>query len=290
MTKAPIARTFDPRWSVWSAGFGGTQTIDGNVAAGSNSVTSRIFGAAVGADYLLSPQMLAGFALGGAGTTFSVANSGSGHSDLFQAGGFFKYTAGSAYLTGALAVGAQDMTTDRTIVAVGMTQLRAQFSTGAVSSRLEGGYRFTTDLLGITPYAAGQFTTFLLSAYAEQVLSGANVFALAYGSRTVSDPRSELGVRADRSFALPGSVVTMRGRVAWAHDFNPGRGVTATFQALPGASFVVNGAAQASDSALTTLSAEIGWLNGISLAAKFDGEFAPRARAYAGTGTMRYAW
>jgi hypothetical protein len=45
-------------------------------------------------------------------------------------------------------------------------------------------------------------------------------------------------------------IFTLRGRVAWAHDFNPDRNIGATFQTLPGVSFVVNGAAQASDSAL----------------------------------------
>jgi|SRR5256885_12739170 len=58
-----------------------------------------------------------------------------------------------------------------------------------------------------------------------------------------------------------------RCRAAWAHDFNPDRAVGATFQALPGASFVVNGARQAGDSALTTASAELKWINGWSAAA-----------------------
>ena len=49
--------------------------------------------------------------------------------------------------------------------------------------------------------------------------------------------------------------------------------IGATFQTLPGASFVVNGAAQASDSALTTASAELKWINGWSTAATFEGEF-----------------
>ena len=31
----------------------------------------------------------------------------------------------------------------------------------------------------------------------------------------------------------------------WAHDYDPDRSIAATFQSLPGASFVVNGAAQA---------------------------------------------
>ena len=79
--------------------------------------------------------------------------------------------------------------------------------------------------LGITPYAAGQFTTFDLPAYAEQAVSGANTFALAYGAKSVTATRSELGLRTDKSFAMTDAILTLRGRAAWAHDFNPDRAV-----------------------------------------------------------------
>jgi len=85
-------------------------------------------------------------------------------------------------------------------------------------------------------------------------------------------------------------VLTLRGRAAWAHDFNPDHSVAATFQALPGASFVVNGARAAADSALTTVSAEMKWLNGWSASATFEGEFSNVTRSYAGKGALRYAW
>jgi hypothetical protein len=81
-------------------------------------------------------------------------------------------------------------------------------------------------------------------------------FALNYAAKSVTDARSELGIRTDKSFAVQDGVLTLRGRLAWAHDFDPDRSTAATFQALPGASFVVNGAAQAPDSALTTASVE----------------------------------
>ena len=74
--------------------------------------------------------------------------------------------------------------------------------------------------------------------------SGANTFALAYGSKSVTATRSELGLRADKSFAMTNAILTLRGRAAWAHDFNPDRTIGATFQTLPGASFVVNGASK----------------------------------------------
>ena len=292
-TKAPQAAPFQQRWSVWAAAYGGSQTTDGNTVVGSNSTTSRIYGTAVGADYRFAPFTIAGFSLAGGGTNFSVANNGTGRSDLFQAGAFIRHNIGAAYLAGALAYGWQDVTTDRTVTIAGVDRLRAQFNANAWSGRAEGGYRFVAPVIGgigFTPYAAGQFTTFELPAYTESVVSGANTFALAYGPRSVTDTRSELGLRTDKSFAMQSAILTLRGRLAWAHDFNPSRGIGATFQTLPGASFFVNGAAQASDSALVTASAETKWMNGWSTAATFEGEFSNVTRSYAGKGVVRYAW
>jgi uncharacterized protein with beta-barrel porin domain len=290
--KAPVV-PFEQRWSTWTAGFGGSQTTDGNAAVGSNSTTSSIAGTAVGADYRFSPDTIAGFALAGGGTSFGVAGSGSGHSDLFQAGAFVRHNAGPAYITAALAYGWQDITTNRTVTIAGIDQLQARFNANAFSGRVEGGYRFVSPWIGgigITPYAAAQFTTFDLPAYAEQALIGTNNFALAYGAKSVTDPRSELGFRTDKSYVMQDGVLTLRGRLAWAHDYNPDRAIGATFQSLPGASFVVNGAAQASNSVLTTASVEKKWLNGWSAAATFEGEFSDVTRSYAGKGVARYAW
>jgi uncharacterized protein with beta-barrel porin domain len=292
-TKAHPVVPFEGRWSTWAAGFGGSQTTDGNAATGSNSTTSSIAGTAVGADYRFSPFTIAGFSLAGGGTSFSVAGSGSGHSDLFQAGAFIRHTVGQAYITGALAYGWQDITTNRTVSVAGIDQLRAEFNANTFSGRVEGGYRFVSPWIGgigITPYAAAQFTTFDLPAYAEQAVIGTNNFALAYGAKDVTDTRSELGFRTDKSFAMTDGVLTLRGRVAWAHDYDPNRSIGATFQTLPGASFVVNGAAQAADSALVTASVEKKWLNGWSAAATFEGEFSNVTSSYAGKGVVRYNW
>ncbi len=291
-TKAPPA-PFAQRWSVWAAGFGGSQSTDGNPIVGSNNTTSSIYGTAVGADYLFSPNTLAGFALAGGGTGFSVNSLGSGRSDLFQAGAYLRHTEGPAYFSAALAYGWQDITTNRMVTAAGIDQLRAEFNANAWSGRMEGGYRFVAPWgggVGLTPYAAAQFATFDLPAYAEQAISGTSAFALSYGAHSPTDTRSELGLRSDKSFALDDAMLTLRGRLAWAHDFAPDRSIGATFQALPGASFVVNGAAQAADSALTTASAELKWSNGWSMAATFEGEFSGVTRSYAGKGVVRYAW
>nr|WP_314954749.1 autotransporter domain-containing protein [Bradyrhizobium cosmicum] len=287
--KAP-ALTFEQRWDVWAAGYGGSQTTDGNVALGSNNTSSSVYGTAVGLDYRFSPSTIAGFALAGGGTGFNVNGLGWGRSDLFQAGAFVRHTAGPAYITAALAYGWQDVTTNRIVTAAGVDQLRAQFNANAFSGRIEGGYRYATQWIGLTPYAAAQATLFSLPNYSELAVVGNNTFALNYAAKDVTSTRTELGLRADKSFAAAGGLMTLRGRIAWAHDYNPDRAVGAVFQTLPGAVFVVNGAAQARDSALTTAAVQMSWMNGWSASATFEGEFSNVTRSYAGKGLVRYAW
>ena len=195
------------------------RTTNGNALTGLNTSTSRVFGTAVGADYWLSPRTVSGFSAAGGGTNFSVANGGTGRSDLFQAGAFVRHTVGSAYVTGALAYGWQDVTTNRTVTIAGIDQLQARFNSKAFSGQILGGYRFATPWMGITPYAAGQFTAYDVPAYAEQVLSGANTFALNYGAKDITISRSELGLRTDKSYALTTATLTLRSRLAWAHQF-----------------------------------------------------------------------
>jgi outer membrane autotransporter protein len=287
--QGPQGATFEQRWRVWGAGFGGSQTTSGNTSTGSNDSRSAIYGVAVGADYLLSPDTLAGFALAGGGTNFSVNGMGSGRSDLFQAGVYLRHTQGPAYVSAALAYGWQNITTDRTALG---DRLHADFNANAWSGRLEGGYRFATGWnFGLTPYAAAQFSSLNLPAYAEQSVGGAaSTFGLDYASKTTTDTRSELGLRTDKSFTVQSGLMTLRGRLAWAYDFNPDRATTATFQTLPGASFVVNGAARAANSALVGVSTEMVWGNGWSAGLTFDGEFSNVTNSYAGKGLLRYQW
>lgn len=284
---------FEQRWSVWAAGFGGSQTTDGNIATGAASTLSNIYGSAVGADYRISRDTVAGFALAGGGTNFDVGSFGTGRSEFAQGGAFVKHNIGPAYINAALAYGWQDVTTDRTVTINGVDRLRANFATNTLAGRVESGYRLVAPYaggVGVTPYAAAQVTSLWLPSYSERVMSGTNTFALSYASKDVTNTRTELGLRTDKSFAMTDGVLTLRGRAAWAHDFNPDRAASATFQALPGATFVVNGALQAANSALASASAEMNWINGWSIAGTFDGEFSNVSRSYTGKGAIRYRW
>ena len=50
--------------------------------------------------------------------------------------------------------------------------------------------------------------------------------------------------------------LTLRARLAWAHDWVSDPSLAALFQALPGASFIVNGATPVNNSALASAGAE----------------------------------
>jgi uncharacterized protein with beta-barrel porin domain len=66
--------------------------------------------------------------------------------------------------------------------------------------------------------------------------------------------------------------------------------MTAMFEALPGSSFTVTGAAPARNLLLASAGPEIRFRNGISLAGWFDGEFAANSEKYGGTVRLRYTW
>ena len=106
----------------------------------------------------------------------------------------------------------------------------------------------------------------------------------------VGDVRSELGARFNDLQVIDGMPVLLCARVAWAHDWVSNPALGAVFESLPGASFVVDGAAPPADSALTSVGVRLFLTPSLSLIAKFDGEFAPGAQTYAGSGTLRYTW
>jgi uncharacterized protein with beta-barrel porin domain len=62
----------------------------------------------------------------------------------------------------------------------------------------------------------------------------------------------------------------VKGHYDWVSDPT----LAALFQTLPGASFVVNGATPAKNSALTSAGTEPRFAHGVTLVAEFDSEFA----------------
>ena len=287
----PQQRNFDQRWNAWGSAFGGSGTYDGNATVGSTNVTASDYGYAAGMDYHVTPDTVYGFALGGGGTNWNLATSlGNGRSDSFGAGVYAKTHWGQAYMSGALGFANHWFTTNR--IALG-DDLTASFQGQSYAARGEVGYRYgvpvTGYIIGVTPYAALQVQDFHTPGYSETDLTGGG-FGLSYNAMSATDTRSELGARFDNLTVWNGMPLILRGRLAWAHDWVSNPALGAVFEALPGSNFTVNGAAAPQNSALTTAAAEFHITANWTAIAKFDGEFAPTAQTYAGTGTLKYSW
>ena len=160
------APLYEPRWTVWGGAYGGSNRTTGDVALiGSHDLSARTVGFAGGFDYRLTPDTVVGLAFAGGGTNWSLSQGlGGGKSDAFQAGIYGATKYGPAYLAAAFAFANHWMSTDR--LAVG-DHLTANFDAQSYGGRLEGGYRFATPYLGITPYAAIQAQSFHTPGYTE---------------------------------------------------------------------------------------------------------------------------
>ena len=130
-------------------------------------------------------------------------------------------------------------TTNRTALG---DQLTANFQGQSFGARVESGYRYAVaPAAGVTPYAAIQTQSFHTPGYSETDLTGGG-FGLSYNAMSATDTRSELGARFDALTAWGAMPVQLRARLAWAHDWVSNPALDASFQALPGTSFVVDGA------------------------------------------------
>ena len=192
----PQEPSFDRRWSVWASGFGGTQTTYGNVAVGSNDTRSSLYGDR-------SRRGLSGIA-GHAGRLCAGRRR-----HQFQRQRVWRrplrpvpgrrlyapqHRRGLSirrpclWLAGYHHRPHRDGRRHRPTARRVQRQCLVGPRRGRLSLRRAGAW-------ALTPYAAGQFTTFELPAYAESVVSGADTFALAYGAKSVTASRSELGLR-----------------------------------------------------------------------------------------------
>ncbi len=286
-SRVPAAPAFVPGWAAWASGYGGYNRTNGD-AAGSNTLTARLYGSVAGLEYRFTPQTLLGLSLGGAGMTWGAGSSGSGNSDSFQFGVYGITHFGAAYVSGLLSASTNWFNTNRFVAG---DELAAKFNAQSYSGRLEGGYRYPMWLTsGVTPYAALQLQYFQTPSYSETDLSGGGM-GDNYSAADGTDTRSELGARFDTVQSVGGMPLILRARAAWAHDWVNSSSVTAAFQVAPGSNFIVSGSPLVpSDSALASLEAELHLTSNWSLAAKFDGQFASSSQTYLGSGTLHYTW
>jgi outer membrane autotransporter protein len=292
----PAGPIYQPRWRAWVTGFDGTAKLAGEAGIGSADLSHSIGGLAGGLDYQFAPDTLLGFAIGGSSSNFSVPDRlTSGHLDAAHVGGYGVKTWSSFYVAGALSFSTFRNSTTRSIAGIGPTETAsASFGSNLFSGRLEVGSKRVFGQFAVTPFAAVQFAELWQSGFTETnpVPAGAaGPLGLSYGSLSASSLPTFVGAQFDRRFVFDnGMALSPYARLSWVHEFNPNRAINASFIALPGTAFAVDGPRASSDAVRIDTGAKLALRPNAWLFASFDGEFSSRSQSYAGKGGVRIAW
>jgi outer membrane autotransporter protein len=288
--------SYDGRWRPWVAGFGNSRSIDGQAAAGTAGQSQQTGGGAFGANRLLAPDLLVGFAVGGSASRFSVPDRAtSGELAGGHVGAIAVKTAGAFYAAGALSYAHFDNSTSRTIVGAGPTEFaKGNFGSDQFSARGELGWRLPRDGYAVTPFIAIEPGALWQRGFTESstlATGGAGTLALTYQPRTTTSLPTFVGAQVDTQMRLAnGGIAHPYARVSWVHEFIPERRVDAAFVTIPGLAFTVDGARPASDAVRLDAGARIALERGLSAFGNLSGEFSDRARSYTASAGVRSVW
>jgi autotransporter-associated beta strand protein len=282
-----------PRWSVWGAAFGGSNTISGQATIGSHASAINGLAAAAGADYQFAPGSVAGFSLAGGRAGWSAGN-GNGASDVLMAGVYGRHTAGPSYIAAAAAYANHWMSTTRNVTLAGLDRLATKFDAQSFGARIEAGTRLAAPFLGVswTPYGALQAQHYCAPGYTESAAAGSNQFALRFAGRSADALRAELGVQGERRIAPDwAGELNLFSRSAYAYDAIKLPAAAASFTALgPTSAFTTWGAQPSQHLLLSSAGAEWRLGGALTVMVKAETEWGERSRSYGGTARLRYTW
>jgi outer membrane autotransporter protein len=294
----PPPPSAERRFAVWAQGFGLSGGRDGDAGVGSARLSYAMGGGASGFDVQLAPGLLVGASVAAAGSGFSLQGQpANGTARTIFFGLYGAWTMGSLYVDAAAGYGHGTFTTTRTIT-VGATSEFAEgdFDGHQYGGSVEAGWRFDVARYRLTPFAGVAVQALHQNPYSETSRNTATnlsgTLGLSYQGETTTSVRSFLGGEAATTLRLDERTTLMpRIRLAWAHEFDRDRQVSASFLSLPGAAFTVSGARPASDSAIVVAGADLALGRNVALFAQFDGDIAGGGgNAYAGSGGIRISW
>jgi autotransporter-associated beta strand protein len=294
LTKEPPM--LQPRWRAWLTGFDGTAKLAGEAGIGSATLSHNTGGLAAGLDYQFAPDLLAGFAMGGSSSNFSVRDRiTSGNLEGEHFGGYAVKTWREVYAAGTLAFGTFRNSETRSIVGIGPTETATgSFGSNLLSGRVEVGSKQTFNWFTVTPFAAVQFAELWQNGFTETNAvppGAAGPLGLSYGRTSVPSLPTFVGTELNTRIGFAnGMVLSPYARASWVHEFEPNRAINASFIALPGAAFTVDGPRAASDAVRIDAGTKLVIRWNAWLFASFDGEFSSRSQSYAGKAGARVAW
>ncbi|TPM31479.1 hypothetical protein FJ967_24885 [Mesorhizobium sp. B2-3-4] len=291
------------RWSYWATAGGNAGDLSGDAVVGSAENVYRGGSFAAGLESVGDSDMVTGFALGGAAASFAVdGRQTSGNIIGAQAGAYVARKWDHFYINGGLAFGLYNNNVHRAtsvpgsnapldpVPAITTENWRSNFLSAGFGTNVEAGWREQVGDGAITPFAAMQFSFLSMDAFDETSLGG-GALGLSFDQRVITSLPVSLGLQLDTTIPVGGDrSLQAWGRAAWVHEFEPDRSVRPSFQAAPGYSFVIQGAAAAEDAVAVDAGLKMNWSSNTSMFATFDGKFGDGVQTYGGNVGLRVNW
>ena len=140
----------------------------------------------------------------------------------------------------------------------------------------------------MTPFAGIDLARFRFGSFTEE---SNGILGLTFDSSMATSVVSSLGVQFDTRVALSnGQRLTPFARVAWAHEFDPDRGVDSRLTLSPAVAFSLDDVFAASDVARVDAGLMLDLTDYAGVFAYFNGEFGDNSQSYAGNGGVKISW
>ncbi len=270
--------------SGWANITGGTSYLKGN--NGTASLNSSAAGLQAGFDRELSPETLLGVTLGVSNTRYSVADLATNASLVNLNLGLYGIAKKEDfYAAGTLTYARGDTSMNRNIAINELfNQQQGSFNTSVYSARLELGYLAKTPALNLTPFIAIQPAWLRQNSFDERNANSGNSFVnmgLNYQNQSTTSLPGSLGLQLDHKTSLNnGWTLNPMLRIAWVHEFQPDRSLTASPSLLPSENFTVYGASAPSNVAQTIFGLTASKHNLISGFLMVSSEISDRGQAF----------
>jgi len=274
--------------SAWLRGYGlfGKLGGDANVAGG----VYRGGGVIGGLDRQFTPSFLAGISFGYSNVDADFrGDAGKGGVKAYEGALYGSHAGGPLRLDGMLGYARLGFDSERGI-AFGplMRRPRAEYDGDRFSAALEAGYAIDLGWLRAEPLAGLRYTWLRQDDFSE---TGAGSIGLTTRSQSAQSLLGSLGLRLVESIDMHAGRLSIEARGRWQHEFLDDTIVLdASFIGAPAASFAVQGAPVARDSAVLGAGVALELDRKLTLFADYDVRLNSDLTAHAATAGLRVTW
>lgn len=272
----------------WLRGYGLFGRLGGDVNAGGGDY--RGGGVIGGVDRQLAPSFLGGASFGYSNLDADFRNfDGKGSVKAYEGALYGSYADGPLRFDGIMSYARLNFDSERSIAFGSVARrARATYEGDRFSAALEAGYRIDLGWSTIEPLAGLRYTYLSQDGFTEV---GAGSIGLATRSQSAQSLLGSLGLRFAKSFDIDAGRLAVEARGRWQHEFGDGDMVLdASFTGAPAASFAVQGARIARDSAVLGAGLSLRLDRRFTLFADYDLRLNRDLTAHAATAGLRVTW